>query len=649
MPILNSKELREEWKDSHAVIDDMGSKTQALLDMIKQREEAHTSTQAEKDGANRQQREERDAAWAKDAAERRAQAAARAQEREQVWKRKAEEDAEEERQREKYNTEIALRHKRAMLQMQIEMMRREAQHNQHMVSVTGDIEAGTGADTGIEAARAEEWLRISDLPAHRLVIAVFEAIDADDSGTLDFKEILASAYGEKLSPHWAALDPDNDGDVTLSEWVEFFEELKGILAGDYGMFMVDLVWQGHMDTSEMVTITEAVVKIQSRFRGNRWRWEKRMLAQTATRIQSCWRGRRAREKVEFLRSVRAGLRIQSFIRARKARQELRQTNPLLARKLRDSGGNIHSPEEALAAFNQASTMLRKGETSDEMVELYMRAVELGFERRNRCFNGAGMVRCKQDRSREGYEFFSQATAFDQHDSRAWHNRANAAFDLGDIQQAHADAMRARTEASEVPGQMSPSAGSHGPSAVKEISTDSVQAEMLWRAAGVAVPPDPDLSPTKLSRSERKKREAEAEANYAEIADLLDAGADVDYDLDGLTCLGRAAVSGNAEAANMLLSAGAQVELATRQRRYKTCGWTPLMLAAHHGHVEVIKRLLAAGTDLERSTADVLARVRKGDEQTVWTVLDAGASDDVKATLAPFRRAALEGAPGVETG
>ena len=73
------------------------------------------------------------------------------------------------------------------------------------------------------------------------------------------------------------------------------------------------------------------------------------------------------------------------------------------------------------------------------------------------------------------------------------------------------------------------------------------------------------------------------------------------------------------------------------------------LAAHHGHVEVIKRLLAAGTDLERSTADVLARVRKGDEQTVWTVLDAGASDDVKATLAPFRRAALEGAPGVETG
>ena len=47
---------------------------------------------------------------------------------------------------------------------------------------------------------------------------------------------------------------------------------------------------------------------------------------------------------------------------------------------------------------------------------------------------------------------------------------------------------------------------------------------------------------------------------------------------------------------MLLAAGAQVELATRQRRYKTCGWTPLMLAAHHGHVEVIKRLLAAGTD-----------------------------------------------------
>ena len=189
----------------------------------------------------------------------------------------------------------------------------------------------------------------------------------------------------------------------------------------------------------------AATRIQSRFRGNRWRWEKRMLAQTATRIQSCWRGRQAREKVDLLRSVRAGLRIQSFIRARKARQELRQTNPLLARKLRDSGGNIHSPEEALAAFNQASTMLRKGETSDEMVELYMRAVELGFERRNRCFNGAGMVRCKQDRSREGYDFFSQATAFDQHDSRAWHNRANAAFDLGDIQQAHADASRARMD------------------------------------------------------------------------------------------------------------------------------------------------------------------------------------------------------------
>ena len=45
---------------------------------------------------------------------------------------------------------------------------------------------------------------------------------------------------------------------------------------------------------------------------------------------------------------------------------------------------------------------------------------------------------------------------------------------------------------------------------------------------------------------------------------------------------------------------------------------------------------------------MLARVRKGDEQTVWTVLDT-ASDEVKLTLAPFRRAALEGAPGIETG
>ena len=46
--------------------------------------------------------------------------------------------------------DVGLRHKKAMLTMQIEMMRRDAEHNKHMVSVTGDIAMGTGADTGIE-------------------------------------------------------------------------------------------------------------------------------------------------------------------------------------------------------------------------------------------------------------------------------------------------------------------------------------------------------------------------------------------------------------------------------------------------------------------------------------------------------------------
>ncbi|HZL96724.1 MAG TPA: ankyrin repeat domain-containing protein, partial [Vicinamibacterales bacterium] len=85
---------------------------------------------------------------------------------------------------------------------------------------------------------------------------------------------------------------------------------------------------------------------------------------------------------------------------------------------------------------------------------------------------------------------------------------------------------------------------------------------------------------------------------AAVKDLLKKGADVNASQgDGMTALHWAALNGDAEVAQMLLYAGANVGAKTRLG-----GYTPLHLAAQVGHASVIAPLIAAGAQVSAATA-----------------------------------------------
>ena len=80
--------------------------------------------------------------------------------------------------------------------------------------------------------------------------------------------------------------------------------------------------------------------------------------------------------------------------------------------------------------------------------------------------------------------------------------------------------------------------------------------------------------------------------------LLKNGADVNAAQgDGMTALHWAARNGDAELAQMLLYAGANVKATTRLG-----GYTPLMMAADQGHATVIAALLTGGADAKAANA-----------------------------------------------
>src|SRR5688572_22914420 len=88
-------------------------------------------------------------------------------------------------------------------------------------------------------------------------------------------------------------------------------------------------------------------------------------------------------------------------------------------------------------------------------------------------------------------------------------------------------------------------------------------------------------------------------NRDAVKALLTNGADVNAAQgDGMTALHWAARNGDAELAQMLLFAGANVKAATRLG-----GYTPLMMAADQGHATVIAALLTGGADAKASNAD----------------------------------------------
>ncbi len=116
-------------------------------------------------------------------------------------------------------------------------------------------------------------------------------------------------------------------------------------------------------------------------------------------------------------------------------------------------------------------------------------------------------------------------------------------------------------------------------------------------------------------------EAASRGDREAVRELLKNGEDVNVAQgDGMTALHWAGQIGDAEMAQMLLYAGADIEAVTRLGNY-----TPLLVAAEAGNASVVKVLLDAG-------ADVSVRTTSGGSTALHLAAAAGSADAVEALL-----------------
>jgi len=98
--------------------------------------------------------------------------------------------------------------------------------------------------------------------------------------------------------------------------------------------------------------------------------------------------------------------------------------------------------------------------------------------------------------------------------------------------------------------------------------------------------------------------------------------------DGTTALHWAAMKGDADLAQMLIYAGANVRATTRLGAY-----TPLYLAAKGGHSGVVAALLAAGADAKALTSNgttpLMIAAASGDTRTITSLVENGADINAK--------------------
>jgi ankyrin repeat protein len=120
-------------------------------------------------------------------------------------------------------------------------------------------------------------------------------------------------------------------------------------------------------------------------------------------------------------------------------------------------------------------------------------------------------------------------------------------------------------------------------------------------------------------------------NAAAVKKLLKEGGDVNAAQgDGMTALHWAALNGDAELAQMLLYAGANVGAKTR-----IGGYTPLHLAAQIGNASVIAPLVASGAPVAAVTATgataLMQAAHSGSTDAVRILIENGADPNVKET------------------
>src|SRR6185503_9685261 len=125
--------------------------------------------------------------------------------------------------------------------------------------------------------------------------------------------------------------------------------------------------------------------------------------------------------------------------------------------------------------------------------------------------------------------------------------------------------------------------------------------------------------------------AAQQGNREAVHALLKKGLDVnEAQGDGTTALHWAAMKGDAEMAQMLIVAGANVRATTRIGSY-----TPLYLAAKGGYSDVVAALLAAGADAKATTSNgttpLMIAAAAGDTKSINSLIENGAEINITET------------------
>jgi ankyrin repeat protein len=138
-----------------------------------------------------------------------------------------------------------------------------------------------------------------------------------------------------------------------------------------------------------------------------------------------------------------------------------------------------------------------------------------------------------------------------------------------------------------------------------------------------------MSVTLGAAAESPIADAAARGDRESVKALLKKGIDVNgAQGDGSTALHWAAIKGDAEMAQMLVYAGANLRATTRIGSY-----TPLYLAARGGYSDVVAVLLAAGADAKAVTANgttpLMIAAAAGDTKSILSLVENGAEIDAR--------------------
>ena len=155
----------------------------------------------------------------------------------------------------------------------------------------------------------------------------------------------------------------------------------------------------------------------------------------------------------------------------------------------------------------------------------------------------------------------------------------------------------------------------------------------------------------VNAAESPIADAAARGDREAVMALLKKAADVNAAQgDGMTALHWAAMNGDAELAQMLIVAGANVRATTRLGSY-----TPLYLASQQGHGAVIQALIAAGADVKAGTPNgttpLMVAAASGEIDAVRILIENGsdvnAKDGVRAQTPLMYAAASNRAAAIE--